>query len=56
VRPQQDTLVAFPASGEQRSVSRRDRRAPTFSSTLRDPAFDSGEARIAADPRGGSGR
>jgi hypothetical protein len=52
VRPQQDTLVAFPASGEQRSVSRRDRRAPTFSSTLRDPAFDSGEARIAAVMRG----
>jgi len=48
VRLQQDTLVAFPASGEQRSLSSRDRGTPTFPSTLRDPAFDSGEARIAA--------
>jgi hypothetical protein len=46
VRPQQDIVAAFPASGEQRSVSSCDRRTPTFHSTLRDPGFDSGEARM----------
>ena len=38
-------MAGFPVSGEQRRIGSRDRRTPTVPLTLRDQAFDSGEAR-----------
>jgi hypothetical protein len=45
-------LAGFPVSGEQCRAGSRDRRTPTVPFTLRDQAFDPGEARNPADRRG----
>lgn len=51
-RQEQAAHGRLPRSGEQRRVGSRDRRTPTVPLTLRDQAFDSGEARNPAVRRG----